>query len=65
MHYNRARLVLPQVYKEGIVKLSLNCAGEAAKHNVKLYIEMSSGQMVSSEKVSKMRPRAVDKQEQE
>ncbi|XP_066994011.2 uncharacterized protein [Anabrus simplex] len=39
------------VYKEGILKLSLNCAHEAAKHGVKRYIEVSSGNMCSSEKV--------------
>ncbi|XP_045184005.2 uncharacterized protein LOC123542289 [Mercenaria mercenaria] len=38
------------VYKEGIVKLSMNCAREAEKRKVKMYIEMSSGQMYSSEK---------------
>lgn len=39
------------VYEEGILKLSLNCAREAALHNVKHYIEISSGNMFSSEKV--------------
>ncbi|KAJ1520859.1 hypothetical protein ONE63_003946 [Megalurothrips usitatus] len=38
------------VYKEGIVKLSLNVAGEAAKHNVKMFVELSSGHMASSDK---------------
>ncbi|KAL3884722.1 hypothetical protein ACJMK2_024834 [Sinanodonta woodiana] len=38
------------VYAEGIVRLSLNCAREAAKRKVKMYIEFSSGQMHSSEK---------------
>ena len=41
-----------QVYQEGIVKLSLNCAKEAERHKVKFYIEVSSGQMYSSDKVS-------------
>ncbi|XP_060526278.1 uncharacterized protein LOC132701948 [Cylas formicarius] len=39
------------VYKEGILKLSLNCANEAASQNVGRYIELSSGNMYSSEKV--------------
>ncbi|XP_029644572.1 dTDP-glucose 4,6-dehydratase isoform X3 [Octopus sinensis] len=38
------------VYQEGIVKLSLNCAREAAKRNVKIYIEASSSQMYSADK---------------
>lgn len=41
-----------QVYKEGIVKLSINCAKEAAKQNVKKFIEISDGHVHSSEKVS-------------
>lgn len=40
-----------QVYHEGIVRLSDNCARAAARCHVKMYIEMSSGQMLSSEKV--------------
>jgi hypothetical protein len=40
------------VYKEGILKLSLNCAVEAAKLNVKRFVEVSSGHMCSSNKVS-------------
>ena len=40
-----------QVYAEGIVKLSMNCASEAARRNTRMYIEFSSGQMSSSEKV--------------
>ncbi|KAI4459873.1 bifunctional polymyxin resistance protein arna [Holotrichia oblita] len=38
------------VYKEGIYKLSLNCAKEAATLRVKHYVELSSGQVASSEK---------------
>ncbi|GBM89124.1 hypothetical protein AVEN_153749-1, partial [Araneus ventricosus] len=38
------------VYKEGIVKLSINCAKEAAKQKVKRFIEISSGHVHSSEK---------------
>jgi len=39
------------VYREGILKLSLNCASEAAKLNVKRFVEVSSGHMCSSNKV--------------
>jgi hypothetical protein len=39
------------VYREGILKLSLNCAIEAAKLNVKRFVEISSGHMCSSNKV--------------
>lgn len=39
------------VYKEGIYKLSMNCALHAAKIGVEHYVEISSGNFVSSEKV--------------
>ncbi|KAJ3628030.1 hypothetical protein MTP99_015356 [Tenebrio molitor] len=39
------------VYEEGILKLSLNCAKEAALRNAKHYVELSSGKMNSCEKV--------------
>lgn len=38
------------VYNEGILKLSVNCAKQAALQNVGRYIELSSGNMNSSEK---------------
>lgn len=38
------------VYNEGILKLSLNCAKESASQGVKHYVELSSGNMLSSEK---------------
>ncbi|XP_070535589.1 uncharacterized protein [Ptychodera flava] len=38
------------VYKDGIVKLSLNCAKEAAKRKVKLFVEVSTGQVYSADK---------------
>jgi len=38
------------VYKEGIYKLSINCANEAANQQVKRYVELSSGCVNSSEK---------------
>ncbi|XP_011502100.1 PREDICTED: uncharacterized protein LOC105365589 [Ceratosolen solmsi marchali] len=40
------------VYKEGIYKLSMNCAQQAAKINVERYIEISSGNFTCSEKMS-------------
>lgn len=39
------------VYKEGIQKLSINCAQEAAKLGVARYVEISAGNLCSSEKV--------------
>lgn len=38
------------VYSEGILKLSVNCAKEATAHKIKHYVELSSGQVCSSEK---------------
>lgn len=38
------------VYHEGIVRLSTNCANEAAKRKVKIYLEVSAGNMGSDEK---------------
>ncbi|XP_045615049.1 dTDP-D-glucose 4,6-dehydratase [Procambarus clarkii] len=40
------------VYQEGIVRLSTNCANEAAKRKVKVYLEVSAGSMFSDEKVA-------------
>lgn len=40
------------IYKEGILKLSINCANESARQKVKRYIELSSGNMCSNEKTS-------------
>ncbi|XP_052865635.1 uncharacterized protein LOC128271974 [Anopheles cruzii] len=39
------------VYEEGILKLSINCATEAMKHQVKRYVELSTGSMCSDEKI--------------
>ncbi|KAF5286664.1 hypothetical protein FQR65_LT12495 [Abscondita terminalis] len=47
------------VYKEGILKLSLNCANEAALHKVKRYIEISSGQMFNADKIAHKEDDAV------
>ena len=38
------------VYKEGIYKLSMNCAQHAAKMGVERFVEISSGHLSSSEK---------------
>ncbi|KAG7213438.1 hypothetical protein KM043_002716 [Ampulex compressa] len=38
------------VYKEGIYKLSMNCAQQAAKNGVQRYVEISSGNLNASEK---------------
>lgn len=40
-----------QVYRDGIYKLSCNCASEAEKHGAQRYIEVSSAQMYSTDKV--------------
>lgn len=39
------------MYKEGIYKLSMNCAQQAAKLQVDRYVEISSGNLNASEKV--------------
>lgn len=41
-----------EVYKEGVLKLSLNCAIAAANQNARRFFELSSGYMNSSEKTS-------------
>lgn len=38
------------IYLEGIYSLSMNCINEAISHNVRRYVEFSSGNMFSSEK---------------
>ncbi len=40
-----------QVYRDGIYKLSMNCATEAAKRSVACYIEISTAMMHSSDTV--------------
>lgn len=40
------------IYNEGILKLSLNCAKTASLQNVKHYVELSSGNMYSSDKTA-------------
>lgn len=40
-----------QVYEESILKVGINCAKEAAKRNIKRYIELSTGQVYSYDKV--------------
>ncbi|XP_058798681.1 UDP-glucose 4-epimerase isoform X2 [Phymastichus coffea] len=39
------------VYKEGIYKLSINCAQQAAKLGIEHYVEISSGNFICSEKM--------------
>ncbi|XP_076765985.1 uncharacterized protein LOC143432896 [Xylocopa sonorina] len=39
------------VYKEGIYKLSMNCAQQAAKLHIERYVEISSGNFSTSEKI--------------
>lgn len=38
------------VYREGILKLAVNCAAEAAKQRVKRYVELSSGNVSHGDK---------------
>ena len=40
-----------QVYKEGIERLSLNCAEVASRHKVKKFVEVSTAQVYSGDKV--------------
>lgn len=40
------------IYHDGIFKLSMNCINEAAEQKVHRYVEFSSGNMLSSDKVS-------------
>eukprot|EP00105_Crassostrea_gigas_P039789 XP_019923937.1 PREDICTED: uncharacterized protein LOC109619075 [Crassostrea gigas] len=39
------------VYQEGTVNLSMNCAREAAKHNVRMFVELSTGQVYAADKI--------------
>lgn len=39
------------IYKEGIYKLSMNCAQQSAKLLVSRYVEISAGNFSASEKV--------------
>ncbi|ESN96324.1 hypothetical protein HELRODRAFT_68427, partial [Helobdella robusta] len=41
---------LKVVYEDGIYTLSMNCAKESAKRNIKRYIELSTAQLISYEK---------------
>ncbi|XP_034318654.2 uncharacterized protein [Magallana gigas] len=38
------------VYQEGTVNLSMNCAREAAMHNVRMFVELSTGQVYAADK---------------
>ena len=39
------------MYKEGIERLSLNCAEVASRHKVKKFVEVSTAQVYSGDKV--------------
>lgn len=39
-----------EVYKEGVFKVSINCANQSVKHGVKRYIEVSTAQVYSGDK---------------
>lgn len=47
------------VYNEGIYKLSVNCASESAASKCKRYVELSSGNMASSDQTSMKEDDAV------
>ncbi|XP_048749797.2 uncharacterized protein LOC125661708 isoform X2 [Ostrea edulis] len=38
------------VYQEGTVNLSMNCAREAAKRNIRMFVEFSTGQVYAADK---------------
>ncbi|KAF7722582.1 hypothetical protein EC973_002935 [Apophysomyces ossiformis] len=40
---------VPEVYQERIYQLSINCAKEAAKRNVKVFVEMSTAEVYDSD----------------
>nr|XP_022309667.1 uncharacterized protein LOC111115277 isoform X1 [Crassostrea virginica]XP_022309668.1 uncharacterized protein LOC111115277 isoform X2 [Crassostrea virginica]XP_022309669.1 uncharacterized protein LOC111115277 isoform X3 [Crassostrea virginica] len=48
------------VYQEGTVNLSLNCAREAAKHNVRMFVEFSTGQVYAADKKQASEDSKVD-----
>ncbi|XP_043479135.1 uncharacterized protein LOC122509264 [Leptopilina heterotoma] len=48
------------IYREGIYKLSMNCAQQAANIGVDRFIEISSGNLNSSEKISHKEDDATD-----
>ncbi|XP_012268433.2 uncharacterized protein LOC105693225 [Athalia rosae] len=48
------------VYKEGIHKLSINCAQETAKLHADRYVEISSGHLSSSDKIPHKEDDSVD-----
>ena len=54
--YNNVKNVtyIYKVYEEGVLKLSLHCAKEAAKHGVNRFIEVSTGQIYAGDKVSSL-----------
>ncbi|GFN83291.1 Dtdp-glucose 4,6-dehydratase [Plakobranchus ocellatus] len=48
------------VYKEGIERLSLNCAEVAARHKVKMFVEVSTGQVYPGDKKAMVEESHVD-----
>jgi nucleoside-diphosphate-sugar epimerase len=46
---------VPEIYQERIFNLSVNCAKEAAKRNVKLFVEMSTAEVYDSNQVKRIR----------
>ncbi|KAI7863577.1 hypothetical protein BDF14DRAFT_1345331 [Spinellus fusiger] len=55
---------VPEIYQERILHLSVNCAKEAAKHNVKVFVEVSTAEVYDSDQVasvetSKLKPWTV------
>lgn len=49
-----------EIYRDGIMKLSMNCANLARQMNVKRYVEISSGCMNSSEKIPLMEDSSIE-----
>lgn len=44
---------MPEIYQERIFNLSVNCAKEAAKRNVKLFVELSTAEVYDSNQVNR------------
>ena len=49
--WGHVREFILKVYKDGVYKLSCNCAKEASNRGVQRYVEVSTAQMLSSDKV--------------
>lgn len=44
---------VPEIYQERIFNLSVNCAKEAAKRNIKVFIQISTAEVYDSSQVKK------------